>query len=212
MKIGLKYFTYALLALILIASVYALALEHYSVTFLGLLAAAICSIPTIVHRKLHIIVPGEVTFLVALTLFLHTGGFSFQWYLDYYPYYDKLAHLIAAITIAFVIFLALLIMMRISSHLQLERWQIFLFVVIFTLAFGVIWEIWEFIFDTFLGSFFTLPFQRGNTDTMLDLISDLAGGLIVAFLGTYFLKRKAANNWADTILGSEFRKNECPSQ
>ena len=201
-----------MLALILIASVYALAIGHYSVTFLGLLAAAICSIPTIVQRKLHIIVPGEVTFLVALTLFLHTGGFSFQWYLDFYPYYDKLAHLIAAITVAFVIFLAVLIMIRISSRLQLERWQIFLFVVIFTLAFGVIWEIWEFMFDTFLGSFFTIPLQHGNTDTLLDLVSDLAGGIIVAFLGTYILKRKNAHNWAETFLESEFRKNEGPSQ
>jgi hypothetical protein len=200
-----------MLALILIASVYALALGHYSVTILGLLAAAMCSIPTIVQRKLNIIIPWEVTFLVALTLFLHTGGFSFKWYLDYYPFYDKLAHLMAAITVAFAIFLAVLIILRISYRLEMERWQIFLFVVILTFTFGVIWEIWEFIFDTFLGSVFTIPLQRGNSDTLLDLASDLAGGMIVAFLGTYFLKRKGAHNWADTFLNSEFGKNEGPS-
>lgn len=207
MKFGL-YLIYAMLALIIIASVYALALGHYSVTLLGLLAAAICSIPTIVQRKLQIILPWEVTFLVALTLFLHTGGFSFQWYLDYYPYYDKLAHLIAAITVAFVIFLTALLLMRFSSRLQMEHGQIFLFVVIFTFAFGVVWEIWEFIFDTFFSFLFTIPLQHGNADTLLDLTSDLAGALIVAFLGVCFLKREAAYTWTDTFLESEFRKNE----
>jgi hypothetical protein len=34
----------------------------------------------------------------------------------------------------------------------------------------------------------------------------------VASLGAYFLKGKAGHNWADSILGPEFRKNECPSQ
>ncbi len=210
-KNGVKYLTYALLALILIASAYALALGHYTVTVLGLLAAVMCSLPTIVQRKLHIILPWEVTFLVALTLFLHTGGFSFRWYLDFYPFYDKLAHLIAAITVAFVIFLSVVIILRISSHLEMERWKIFLFVVILTFTFGVIWEFWEFIFDSFLGSFFTIPLQRGNADTLFDLVSDLAGGIIVAFLGIYFMERKTAHQWADTFLASEFGKKEGPS-
>jgi uncharacterized membrane protein YjdF len=127
---------------------------------------------------------------------------------NYYPYYDKIAHFIASITIALLGFLAVIIMMRVSSCLQLERWQIFFFIVIFTLAFGAIWEIWEFTLDTFFGSYLTKPLQQGNTDTMLDLIADLAGGLMVAILGTHYLKKKTANEWADTFLEPEFRKIE----
>lgn len=206
MKFNFYYLTYVMQAFILIASVYAISIGYYSGAFFGFLAAGLSFIPTLVHRKLHIVVPWEVTFLIALTLFLHIGGYSFQWYLDYYPVYDKFAHLIASITIALLGFLAVLIIMRVSSCLKMERWQIFFFIVIFTLAFGAIWEIWEFTFDTFFGAYLTKPLQQGNMDTMLDLITDLAGGLIVAFLGTYYLKRKSANEWADTFLEPEFRK------
>jgi hypothetical protein len=205
-KFSFYYLTYVMQTLILVASVYALSIGYYSGAFFGFFAASLSFIPTLVHRKLHIVVPWEVTFLIALTLFLHIGGYSFHWYLDYYPIYDKFAHLVASITIALLGFLAVLIIMRVSSCLQMERWQIFFFIVIFTLAFGAIWEIWEFTFDTFFGAYLTKPLQHGNTDTMIDLITDLAGSLIVAFLGTFYLKRKSANEWADTFLEPEFRK------
>jgi hypothetical protein len=205
-KFSFYYLTYIIQAFILISSVYALSIGYYSGAFFGFLAAGLSFIPTLVHRKLHIVVPWEVTFLIALTLFLHIGGYSFQWYLEYYPVYDKIAHLVASVTIALLGFLAVLIIMRVSSCLHMERWQIFFFIVIFTLAFGAIWEIWEFTFDTFFGAYLTKPLQHSNADTMIDLITDLAGGLIVAFLGTYYLKRKSANEWADTFLEPEFRK------
>jgi hypothetical protein len=205
-KFSFYYLTYVMQTFIIIASVYAFSIGYYGGAFFGLLAAGLTFIPTVVHRKLHIVVPWEVTFLIALTLFLHIGGYSFQWYLDYYPFYDKFAHLIASITIAILGFLAVLIIMRVSSCMQLERWQIFFFIVIFTLAFGAIWEIWEFAVDTFFGPYLTKPLQHSNTDTMIDLVTDLAGGLIVAFLGTYYLKRKSANEWADTFLEPEFKR------
>jgi uncharacterized membrane protein YjdF len=109
-------------------------------------------------------------------------------------------------TVALLGFLAVLIMMRVSTCLRFERWEIFFFIVIFTLAFGAIWEIWEFIMDTLAGAYLTKPLQQGNTDTMLDLITDLCGGLIIALIGTYYLKRKSANEWADTLLEPGFEK------
>jgi hypothetical protein len=205
-KFSFYYLTYIMQVLIFIASAYAFYIGYYGGAFFGLVALGLSLIPVIVHRKLHIVVPWEITFLIALALFLHIAGYSFQWYLDYYPYYDKIAHLIASITIALLGFLSVLIVMRVSPCLQLERWEIFFFIVIFTLAFGAIWEIYEFTLDTFFGPYLTKPLQQGNTDTMLDLITDLAGGLIVAFLGTHYLKKKSANDWADTFLEPEFRK------
>jgi hypothetical protein len=200
------YLTYIMQAFIFVASVYAFLIGYYSGAFFGMVAIGLSLVPVIVHRQLHIVVPWEITFLIALTLFLHIGGYSFQWYLEYYPYYDKFAHLVASVTVALLGFLSVLIVMRVSPCLQLERWEIFFFIVIFTLAFGAIWEIYEFTLDTFFGAYLTKPLQQGNTDTMLDLITDLAGGLIVAFLGTHYLKQKSANEWADTFLEPEFRK------
>jgi hypothetical protein len=206
MKFNFYYLTYLLQVLIILTSVYSFHIGYYAGTFFGLLAVGLSLIPALVHRKLHIVVPWEVTFLIALTLFLHIGGYSFFWYLNLYPYYDKFAHLIASMTVAVLGFLAVLIMMRIRTGLSFERWEIFFFIVIFTLAFGAIWEIWEFIMDTLAGAYLTKPLQQGNTDTMLDLITDLAGGLIIAVVGTYYLKRKSAQDWADTFLEPGFDK------
>jgi hypothetical protein len=205
-KLNFFYLTYFMQALILLTSVYSFHIGYYAGTFFGLVAVGLSLIPTLVRRKVHIVVPWEVTFLIALTLFLHIAGYSYHWYLDLYPWYDKFAHLIASTTVALLGFLAVLIMMRISNGLQFERWQIFVFIIIFTMAFGAIWEIWEFTLDTLAGAYLTKPLQQGNTDTMIDLITDLGGALMVALLGTIYLKRKSSEDWADTFIEPGFEE------
>jgi uncharacterized membrane protein YjdF len=206
MKYNFFYLTYIMQALIVLTSIYSFHIGYYAGTFFGLVAVGLSLIPTLVHRKIHIVVPWEVTFLIALALFLHIGGYSYHWYVDLYPYYDKVAHLVASMTIALLGFLAVLILMRVSTCLQFERWQIFFFIVIFTLAFGAIWEIWEFTMDTLAGAYLTKPLQHSNADTMIDLITDLCGGIIVAVLGTFYLKRKSATDWADLLLEPGFEE------
>jgi len=193
-------------ALILLTSVYSFHIGYYAGTFFGLVALGLSLIPTLVRRKVHIVVPWEITFLIALALFLHIGGYSYHWYLDLYPWYDKVAHLISSITIALLGFLGVLIIMRVSNGLEFERWHIFFFIVIFTLAFGAIWEIWEFTLDTLASSYLTKPLQHSNTDTMIDLITDLCGGMIIAILGTFYLKKKSAEKWADSFLEPGFEQ------
>jgi hypothetical protein len=41
---------------------------------------------------------------------------------------------------------------------------------------------------------------------MIDLITDLCGGMIIAILGTFYLKKKSAENWADTFLEPGFEE------
>ena len=204
MKYNFFYLTYIMQALIILTAVYSFHIGYYAGTFFGLVAVGLSLIPTLVHRKVHIVVPWEVTFLIALTLFLHIAGYSYHLYVDLYPYYDKVAHLIASITVALLGFLAVLIIMRISNGLQFERWHIFFFIIIFTLAFGAIWEIWEFTLDSLAGAYLTKPLQQNLTDTMLDLITDLGGGIIIAVMGTFYLKRKSAHNWAEIFLEPGF--------
>jgi len=206
MNYNFFYLTYIMQALIILTALYSFHIGYYAGTFFGLVAVGLSLIPTLVHRKMHIVVPWEVTFLIALTLFLHIAGYSYYWYVDLYPYYDKVAHLIASMTVALLGFLAVLIIMRISDGLQFKRWHIFFFIVIFTLAFGAIWEIWEFTLDSLAGAYLTKPLQQTLADTMLDLIADLGGGIIIAVLGTFYLKQKSANNWADILLEPGFEQ------
>jgi phosphoglycerol transferase MdoB-like AlkP superfamily enzyme len=86
-------------------------------------------------------------------------------------------------------FVSILLINRFSCT-KLARWQIFFYIVIFTMAIGAFWEIYEYLMDTFLASYLTKPLQHGLDDTMMDLISDLVGGLVVALLGTWYIERK----------------------
>jgi hypothetical protein len=74
--------------------------------------------------------------------------------------------------------------------MKLARWQIFFYIVIFTMAIGAFWEIYEYLVDTFFASYLTKPLQHGLDDTMIDLVSDLVGGLVVASFGTWYIERK----------------------
>ncbi|ELY39917.1 hypothetical protein C497_04132 [Halalkalicoccus jeotgali B3] len=65
----------------------------------------------------------------------------------------------------------------------------FVFILLFVLAFGVFWEVLEFAIATIspslgLGTVLT---QYGLEDTMLDLVFDTVGAIIVALWGTSHL-------------------------
>lgn len=65
-----------------------------------------------------------------------------------------------------------------DAEVEISPWIIFLFTLSFAALGGVIWEIYEFSCD----QFFNMTLQGGgNDDTMIDLISDTGGGLIIAF-------------------------------
>ena len=59
----------------------------------------------------------------------------------------------------------------------ISRWLLSLFVLSLAVLASVLWEVYEFVGDVF----FTDTMQKGgNKDTMVDLISGLAGGLVIA--------------------------------
>ena len=105
------------------------------------------------------------------------------WYELFYPFDDKIAHLVSYITIAVLGFVTAVIIDR-YTEIKMNRPMIVFFVIIFTMAIGSFWEITEFLSDQFLGT----RMQLGLGDTMYDLIFDLAGGTIIGVLGDIYLK------------------------
>jgi hypothetical protein len=63
----------------------------------------------------------------------------------------------------------------------------------FAFMFGLVgeylWEIYEFLVDTFLGGSLAGKMQADNTDTMMDMLFVLIPSVIVA-LGTYYYLKK----------------------
>ena len=160
----------------------ALSLGEYSQVFGGVLALGLTLVPALVTRRGNITLPWEINLLVALSLYLHVAGGVRGFYEIYYPYYDKVAHLISGITVSVLAFVAVLLLDR-FSRLNLSRWMIVGFIIIFAMAMEGFWEIYEWLFDTFLGT----NLQHGLDDTMLDMIFVLIGAVAVALTGNRYL-------------------------
>jgi ABC-type multidrug transport system permease subunit len=78
-----------------------------------------------------------------------------------------------------------------DGEVEISPWIIFLFTLSFAALGGVIWEIYEFSSD----QFFNMSLQGGgNDDTMIDLISDTGGGLIIALWAGVRTKLKLKKN------------------
>ncbi len=196
------YLAYLFQFLIAANVLLALSLAEYSQVFTGAVALGLTMVPAAVTRRWNITLPWAVSLLVALSLYLHITGEILGYYEIYYPYYDKVAHLISGITVAVLAFVIVLLLDR-FSRLNLTRWMIVGFIIIAAVAMEGFWEIYEWLFDTFLGT----NLQQGLDDTMLDMISVLIGAIAVALAGNRCLSRFSKEEIAGMMVVTE----EAPS-
>jgi hypothetical protein len=183
------YIALAMQGLILLEGIYGLSIRNPSIIVTSFIGFFMTCIPYLIGRKIQVTLPWEVNFLIAFAIFLHVAGYSQHLYILLYPYYDKFAHFVSSITVAVLAFVSILLINRFSCT-KLHRWQIFFYIVIFTMAIGAFWEIYEYLMDTFLGAYLTKSLQHGLDDTMIDLILDLLGGIVIGFFGVWYIERK----------------------
>jgi hypothetical protein len=176
------FLAYFMQALILLNVAYSIYIGDWFLAIPGMFAFFLTTVPFIVERRVHITLPWEITFLVALSLYLHVAGHISGYYEMFSPVYDKIAHFISAITIAILGFVLVFLLEQFSEQ-RCTRFMIVYFIVMFTMGLGAIWEIYEFTLDTLFG----MRLQHGLEDTMWDLIFDLAGALIIASVANFYL-------------------------
>jgi hypothetical protein len=194
------YIALAMQGLILLEGIYGLSIRNPSIIVTSFIGLFMTCIPYLIGRRIQVTLPWEVNFLIAFAIFLHVAGYSQHLYLLLYPYYDKFAHFVSSITVAVLAFVSILLINRFSCT-KLHRWQIFFYIVIFTMAIGAFWEIYEYLMDTFLGAYLTKPLQQGLDDTMIDLILDLLGGVVIGFFGAWYIERKTLEELTDPMMG-----------
>lgn len=193
------YLAWAMQCLILVQGLFGIIIKSPSIILTAGIGFFLTCIPYLIERKVNVTLPWEVNFLIALAVFLHVAGYSQQLYILLYPYYDKIAHFISSITVAVLAFVSILLINRFSCT-KLARWQIFFYIVIFTMAIGAFWEIYEYLMDTLFVSYLTKPLQHGLDDTMIDLISDLIGALVVASFGTWYIEKKTLDELTNPMV------------
>jgi hypothetical protein len=194
------YIAVAMQGFILLEGIYGLFIRNPSIIFTSFIGFFMTCIPYLIGRRIQVTLPWEVNFLIAFAIFLHVAGYSQHLYILLYPYYDKFAHFVSSITVAVLAFVSILLINRFSCT-KLHRWQIFFYIVIFTMAIGAFWEIYEYLMDTFLGAYLTKSLQHGLDDTMIDLILDLLGGVVIGFFGAWYIERKTLEELTNPMMG-----------
>ena len=194
------YIAYAMQGLILLEGIFGLFIRDPSIIFTAFIGFFLTCIPYLIGRRIQVTLPWEVNLLIAFAVFLHVAGYSQQLYIILYPYYDKFTHFVSSITVAVLAFVSILLINRFSCT-KLARWQIFFYIVIFTMAIGAFWEIYEYLLDTFFGSYLTKLLQHGLDDTMIDLIIDLLAGIVIGLFGAWYIQNKTIAELTNPMVG-----------
>jgi uncharacterized membrane protein YjdF len=192
------YLAYFMQFLILVSIVYSAYKGDYFFTTIGVLVFFITLIPYLVEREWYITLPWEINFLIVLALYLHFSGHVLGLYDIFYPYYDKIAHFISAFTIATLGFVMVLLLHR-YSKIECTRMMVILFIIVFTMAIGAWWEIYEWLFDSIFGT----ALQHGLDDTMLDLLFDFCGALVFSPIGLFYLTHLTVREISTIFLGEK---------
>ena len=151
--------------------------------FGGIIALILCMIPTFINWKWKATVPVAIDILVTLALLIHVGGEVTAAYFIL-PHYDTVAHFTSSLLIACIAFVAIYSLDRYWDGLSMDIYVMAFFVVIMAMALGVAWEFTEWASDIYGGSWA----QRGNQDTMGDLLIDTLGGVVMAIIGVVLVK------------------------
>ena len=154
----------------------------------------VAQLPAIFERDYEIPMDPALTLWITAAVFLHAlgtvgvPGSRFSFYESLW-WYDHLTHALSASVVAAAGYATTRALDRHDDRIYLPARFTFAFVLLLTVAFGVFWEVIEFAIAevaAFTGSTSVLT-QYGLEDTMLDLVFDTVGAVIVATWGTAYL-------------------------
>jgi hypothetical protein len=158
--------------------------RNLSVVVNATLSLTLTFVPAILRRDYRIELDAGVTLWITLALCLHSLGmlgiYAGVWW------YDHVTHTLSATIVAAAGYVVARAADETSEAIYLPPRFMFVFVLLFTLGLGVIWEVVE--FSARLGAELLgldpVLVQYGLEDTLLDLLFDTLGAVLVAVFGT----------------------------
>jgi len=169
----------------IILGIWSIVKQDYIWAFASFLSFFVAMSPLVVKRNFKISLPLIMELLILIPLTMHVWGGVLNLYAI--PYYDKAAHFIASIIIAFLALIIIYVLDVYWDGLKMDLFMVGFFIVIFTIALGGIWEIGEYTMD-----FIVIGEHKAQVslnDTMMDLIYDSLAGIIVGIGGTIGIRK-----------------------
>ncbi|MFB6142176.1 MAG: hypothetical protein ABEJ30_02405 [Halorientalis sp.] len=157
-------------------------------------ALGVTQLPAVLRRDYGVPMDTGLTLWLTTAVFLHAlgtvgvPGSRASFYTSVW-WWDHLTHLLSSSIVAAAGYATARSFDEHAPGVDLTSRFVFVFILLFVLAFGVLWEVIEFVVGelaVLLGSDSVLT-QYGLEDTMLDLVFDAVGALVVAVWGTAHL-------------------------
>jgi hypothetical protein len=157
-------------------------------------ALGITYLPAVLERDHNVPMNPGLTLWISSAVFLHALGTvgvpgTDQSFYTSLAWWDSVTHALSASVVAAI---GYTVARGIDEHTEAVRLPprfMFVFILLFVVAFGVLWEVIEFAIGgaaDITGNDAVLT-QYGLEDTMTDLVFDIVGGVIVAVWGTAHL-------------------------
>jgi hypothetical protein len=158
-------------------------------------ALLVTQLPPILRRDYDVPVDPALALWLTAAAFLHalgTVGIPGTGLTSFYSsvwWWDHLTHALSASVVAGAGYTTARAIDKHSAEISLPPTFMFVFILLLTLAFGVFWEVLEFLIGIGSETFGTgaVLTQYGLEDTMLDLVFDTVGAIVVATWGTAYL-------------------------
>ncbi len=165
--------------------------RNVSVIVNSAIGVVVSFLPAILQRDYGLPMNPGLTLWITAAVFFHAlgtvavPGSGVSFYQSFW-WWDHLTHALSASVVAAVGYTTVRAIDLHTEQLSFPPQFMVVFTVLFVVAFGVLWEILEFLLGIITplyigGSILT---QYGLTDTMMDLIFDAVGGLIVGLWGS----------------------------
>ncbi|WP_458209345.1 hypothetical protein [Haladaptatus sp. NG-SE-30] len=151
------------------------------------IALALTELPALLERNLRVPIDTRLTLWIVVPVVLHAVG-TIGLYQSI-GLWDQMTHALSASLVAAAGYTTVRALDIHAENVYLPREFMIVFILLFTLAFGVIWELLEFGLDglaSITGTQSVLA-QYSLSNTMFDLVFDTVGGLLVAIWGTVYL-------------------------
>ena len=161
-----------------------LATRNLAVVVNGAVALAVTFVPALLERDYRITLGPALTAFITGALLLHTLGmlgiYGTVWW------WDHVTHTLSAGLVAGAGYATVRAFDEHSDAVHFPPQFLFVFILLMTLAFGVLWELLEFLareLAELTGAGPVLVIY-GLEDTVVDLVFDLVGALLVGLFGT----------------------------
>ncbi|NKE37645.1 hypothetical protein GWG54_17910 [Natronococcus sp. JC468] len=157
-------------------------------------ALLVTQLPAVLERDYGIPMDTRLTLWITSAVFLHAFGTvglpgSTATFYSQVWWWDHVTHALSASVVAAVGYTTVRAVHEHADGIHIPRRFAAVFILLFVLAFGVLWEVLEFaiaLAAAALGVEAVLT-QYGLQDTMLDLVFNSIGGLLVALWGGAYL-------------------------